>query len=355
MSRLVAMSGALALAGLALAACAPANDGFPPGCHEEPGNANLAGTWVLTGEGTRKSCSATDLDGGFDLRSGMPLDVRQSPGPDGTDLLALETPLTPDGGTFGFSGVVEDACVAFTITETSGPETLTLDCVGTARAAAVSGTFRGSGPSGCVTSGTFELGVTLRDDCSPDPCQNGAPCTDGPYGFTCTCPAGWAGPTCADVDHCASVPCLNGGTCVNNATGFVCECAPGWTGATCADVDPCYPEPCRNGGRCVPASGAYTCACPVGFTGSTCESDVDECALGYDDCAAEATCTNTPGSFTCTCPAGTTGDGVTCKEEKSGVHLPSCQAADTPAWAVLALALLAWSRRGAGRRRAGRT
>nr|ARM65345.1 ice-binding protein isoform 3 [Chlamydomonas sp. ICE-MDV] len=39
-------------------------------------------------------------------------------------------------------------------------------------------------------------------------------------------------------------------------------------------------------------------------------SDVDECALGIDDCHDQAYCTNTPDSFTCTCNSGFTGDGV---------------------------------------------
>lgn len=41
-------------------------------------------------------------------------------------------------------------------------------------------------------------------------------------------------------------------------------------------------------------------------------ADEDECALGTDNCADEATCTNFIGGFTCTCPSGFTGDGGTC-------------------------------------------
>ena len=42
--------------------------------------------------------------------------------------------------------------------------------------------------------------------------------------------------------------------------------------------------------------------------------DVDECALGTDDCGANSFCNNTEGSFTCTCDPGYTGiptDGCT--------------------------------------------
>lgn len=35
-----------------------------------------------------------------------------------------------------------------------------------------------------------------RDDCNPDPCQNGGNCVDGIDTFTCQCSAGLDGPTC---------------------------------------------------------------------------------------------------------------------------------------------------------------
>jgi len=41
--------------------------------------------------------------------------------------------------------------------------------------------------------------------------------------------------------------------------------------------------------------------------------DPDECALGIDNCHAEATCTDKLGGFTCECKDGFSGDGVTCE------------------------------------------
>ena len=41
-------------------------------------------------------------------------------------------------------------------------------------------------------------------------------------------------------------------------------------------------------------------------------SDIDECALGTDNCDANAECTDTDGSFNCTCNPGFEGDGVNC-------------------------------------------
>ena len=44
------------------------------------------------------------------------------------------------------------------------------------------------------------------------------------------------------------------------------------------------------------------------------DDDVDECALGADNCHDTlAECTNTDGSFECKCKEGYSGDGVTCQ------------------------------------------
>ncbi len=42
--------------------------------------------------------------------------------------------------------------------------------------------------------------------------------------------------------------------------------------------------------------------------------DVDECALGNDNCADQALCENTVGSFSCQCSPGFNGDGRTCSK-----------------------------------------
>lgn len=34
------------------------------------------------------------------------------------------------------------------------------------------------------------------DECSPDPCQNGATCVDGINDYTCTCLPGYSSKTC---------------------------------------------------------------------------------------------------------------------------------------------------------------
>ncbi|XP_078738373.1 signal peptide, CUB and EGF-like domain-containing protein 2 [Lampetra fluviatilis] len=42
--------------------------------------------------------------------------------------------------------------------------------------------------------------------------------------------------------------------------------------------------------------------------------DLDECALGTDECHPDAICRNTPGSYTCSCTPGHHGDGRHCQE-----------------------------------------
>ena len=61
--------------------------------------------------------------------------------------------------------------------------------------------------------------------------------------------------------------------------------------------DDCHAD--VDDGVCVPCATGYD-----GFDGSC--TDVDECALGTDDCDGDppAACTNAPGGFTCACPGG---------------------------------------------------
>ena len=37
----------------------------------------------------------------------------------------------------------------------------------------------------------------------------------------------------ADVNECSSNPCKNGASCHNNQNSYSCTCAAGWTGTTC--------------------------------------------------------------------------------------------------------------------------
>ncbi|KYF55751.1 hypothetical protein BE04_51035 [Sorangium cellulosum] len=97
-----------------------------------------------------------------------------------------------------------------------------------------------------------------------------------------------------------TVPCCDGLTCQSGTCTDVNECALGT-------------DNCDANAACTNTPGSFTCACNAGYEGDgvTC-TDIDECTAGTDNCDANAACTNTTGSFTCACNAGYEGDGVTC-------------------------------------------
>lgn len=67
------------------------------------------------------------------------------------------------------------------------------------------------------------------DPCASGPCHNNASCSPqgAGLGFSCTCPAGFTGPTCAQlVDFCALNPCAHG-ICRSIGTSYRCLCVPG--------------------------------------------------------------------------------------------------------------------------------
>lgn len=103
------------------------------------------------------------------------------------------------------------------------------------------------------------------------PCKNGGTCVDNPPGaggYTCKCPLGWVGPTCADPtaeNKCVHLtnPCnetTHAGVCINDPTlpaGYACNCQQGLmtpfaAGAGCATGSArCY----ALGSGCLPYGG----------------------------------------------------------------------------------------------------
>ena len=51
---------------------------------------------------------------------------------------------------------------------------------------------------------------------------------------------------------------------------------------------------------------------------------MNECALGLDNCNANAACADTEGSFACTCNQGYEGNGVTCTSKTAVVYVGRC-------------------------------
>ena len=169
-----------------------------------------------------------------------------------------------------------------------------------------------------VDAGTFDKLL--------DPSSSNANCEDCIVGFASP---GGTNPTCEDIDECSPDPCLNGATCSQTSDGttpvvggYFCACPVGFSGVNCeVNIDECVGTPCKNSGTCIDGANTFTCNCSTstansagvsGWTGATCEDNVDECTLGTDNCDENAVCGDTDGDFTCVCSANYNGDGTSC-------------------------------------------
>ena len=167
------------------------------------------------------------------------------------------------------------------------------------------------------------------DECDPNPCHNGAVCTNLLHGsFECSCNIGWTGQLCdLDIDYCASDsfphgPCddIGATNCTDSNSTYFCTCAAGFTGYNCSeDIDECNPNPCHNGAVCTNLlHGAFECSCRVGWTGKLCEVDIDFCMsdssfYGPCDDIGATNCTDGNSTYVCTCDVGFT--GYNCSED----------------------------------------
>lgn len=154
---------------------------------------------------------------------------------------------------------------------------------------------------------SLEVCYQVPDDhCTPNPCDNGGTCNNDWDGYTCSCTAGWTGPTCAVSMHeCSTDPCQNGGVCTNLPDDYSCACPPGYDGKSCETlIDNCAPNPCQNAGICTSGVNTYTCSCPPGFTGANCEIDIDDCA---SQPCVNGDCSDEVNGYACTCLPGWTG------------------------------------------------
>tara|TARA_B110000879_G_scaffold206433_1_gene288418 strand:- start:543 stop:1043 length:501 start_codon:yes stop_codon:yes gene_type:complete len=114
------------------------------------------------------------------------------------------------------------------------------------------------------------------------------------------CPVGSGSPAgsgvCNNINECDPDPCQNGATCSETVDGitelptfYFCECATGYSGTNCEeDINECDPDPCFNGATCMEGVGEYTCECLAGYSGTKCEEDINECDA--DPCQNSAAC-----------------------------------------------------------------
>ena len=96
--------------------------------------------------------------------------------------------------------------------------------------------------------------------CESRPCQYNSVCNlieisdTIAAGYICGCSVGVEGVNCDQlIDECSSNPCRNGANCIQPQNGlFDCECAAGFTGAVCEqDINECSSLPCATGSTCV--------------------------------------------------------------------------------------------------------
>ncbi|XP_078617602.1 putative neural-cadherin 2 [Branchiostoma floridae x Branchiostoma japonicum] len=105
------------------------------------------------------------------------------------------------------------------------------------------------------------------DECGPEPCQNGATCTDLIADYNCACTEQYKGKNCTLDRNCYYYPCYNGGTCLEmdtptrNETGRNCTCAHGFMADDCSVVNYCADSPCGVG-VCNNYASGYNCTCP---------------------------------------------------------------------------------------------
>eukprot|EP00057_Strongylocentrotus_purpuratus_P026927 XP_011681401.1 PREDICTED: fibropellin-1-like [Strongylocentrotus purpuratus] len=172
--------------------------------------------------------------------------------------------------------------------------------------------YENTGPSG-VPPGR---NCTDINECSPDPCLNGATCSDGVNGYTCTCADGYSGDDCGtDINECSSDPCLNSAACSDGLNGYTCTCADGYSGDDCGtDINECSSDPCLNGAACTDEVNGYSCICVDGYSGDDCRTDINECSS--DPCLNGAACSDGVNGYTCTCADGYSGDDCGTDEDE---------------------------------------
>lgn len=70
---------------------------------------------------------------------------------------------------------------------------------------------------------------------------------------------------------CAINVCRNGGVCQRVENGYTCQCPAGYAGLNCETaMTPCSDNVCQNGGVCLSSGSVYICQCPAGYSGVNC-------------------------------------------------------------------------------------
>ncbi|XP_019643256.1 PREDICTED: LOW QUALITY PROTEIN: protein crumbs-like [Branchiostoma belcheri] len=170
------------------------------------------------------------------------------------------------------------------------------------------------------SASSITVGCTSDDVCGPQPCVNGATCTDIFNDYDCTCVPGYDDKNCStNIDECMSAPCQNGATCQDAINEYSCDCVPGYVGDHCeTEINECDSSPCQFNSTCIDLVNAFFCNCTTNYTGEFCEVNIyDNCDAG--PCLNGATCNDlnitatSKASFECICPPGY--EGKLCDKE----------------------------------------
>ncbi|XP_033102999.1 fibropellin-3-like [Anneissia japonica] len=125
----------------------------------------------------------------------------------------------------------------------------------------VYGTYLGSTSHGSTVDIVCDPGYYLTGPSSAS-CSNGAWTYHGQGTSKCT-----------DIDECSSNPCLNGAVCANMENMYHCRCPPLYSGPNCEILDEgCASSPCINDGTCLDqGNNQYKCVCQEGYSGTNCD------------------------------------------------------------------------------------
>ncbi|CAB4002444.1 fibrillin-2-like isoform X48, partial [Paramuricea clavata] len=169
----------------------------------------------------------------------------------------------------------------------------------------------------CACSGD-EICDNVRGSYSCRPREPEDTCHEDAIGHTingvneCFCKSGFYGngENCTDINECwNSCACSGDQVCENLPGSHSCREVP--------DVDECAlgTDNCHNNATCNNTDGSFECSCNEGYSGNgtSCEN-IDECVDRSHDCHYNATCTDTDGSFNCSCNSGFSGNGTYCQD-----------------------------------------
>ncbi|XP_072238280.1 cadherin EGF LAG seven-pass G-type receptor 2 [Leuresthes tenuis] len=119
-----------------------------------------------------------------------------------------------------------------------------------------------------------ELGCSVPDPCSSNPCPANSYCSDDWDSYSCTCLGGYYGSNCTDV--CSLNPCEHESRCTrkqSSSRGYNCDCARNYFGRYCEKKTDL---PCPRGWWGHKTCGPCNCPTDKGFD-SDCNKTSGEC------------------------------------------------------------------------------